>query len=141
MAQLLEIRLVIGAVRQTNVEGRLHLAERIIALPMHGKGEGTRIALEDRRSTVALVNVEINDQCAFDLSVTSQDSNSHGKEMILTRVVAPNEMSKPLDQFCDVTDRSQLLLFDRCKEMPEIFTEDDVVAQRLIVMRVHQVIL
>ena len=59
--ELKEIGGVFGGVGQADIEGALLLAKREVALAMDGESEDVRVAEEDLRGAVALMNVEVDD--------------------------------------------------------------------------------
>src|SRR5919112_5366480 len=64
--QNVKVRAVFHAVRQAKVEIARNLAHGIILFGMHGKGEKIRIIGQAIRRSVALMDIEINDERPLD---------------------------------------------------------------------------
>ena len=69
-----------------------------------------------------------------------QTVKKYGRQVKPSRIVPKNHEHEPFDQLCDWPTRPQLLLFNRCEEIPEVFTEGDVIAKCLYVMGIKQMI-
>ncbi len=56
-----QIGLILGAIRQADIERRWHLAEREVLLAVHAEDEHVRPVAENGGIAVALVHIEVDD--------------------------------------------------------------------------------
>src|SRR5262249_40705984 len=83
-----EIPVVAGAVFQADIEIARRFEEWIVVLLVHREREDARVALEDQRRSVAVVDVEIDDGPAREAATVLQHANRDGDVVQRTEPLA-----------------------------------------------------
>ncbi len=75
----LQVKLIIGAVFQADVQIALLFMERIIVCAMHAEGEHAWLLLKDAGCAISLVHIEVNDKDLFGQLLAEQVVGGHSE--------------------------------------------------------------